>query len=208
MVVIGTQSVESMGTQERILANALQHFCSYGYNGTSVREITAASKVTKPTLYYYFKNKEELFTKLAQYCFDLVLNKLDECLDSSADFETSLKSLFNCMNQVVSANPAALKFIHSVTVAPQRGAPEVGALAFYKRVEDHLNTILNRAVEKGECVVDKRDLMHLAFLALLGYHIRTTVTAVYGPTNEKTFETLLKSLVKCSGNATCPAQAN
>src|ERR1700761_5444173 len=99
MLVIGAQFVDGLGTQERILANALHHFCSYGYNGTSVREITAASKVTKPTLYYYFKNKEELFTKLAQYCFDIVLNKLDQCLNEKTNFETSLRSLFDCMNQ-------------------------------------------------------------------------------------------------------------
>src|SRR6202012_1191473 len=113
-----------MSTQERILANALNHFCSYGYNGTSVREITAASQVTKPTLYYYFKNKEDLYTRLAQSCFSMVISQLEEVSKTDKDFKGGVEALFRCMDQVAAKNPAALKLIHGMVVAPQRGAPE------------------------------------------------------------------------------------
>src|ERR1700677_1819141 len=62
---------------KRILFNALEHFSLYGYTGASVREITQASQVTKPTLYYYFKSKDELYKRLAESCFEEVIGQLD-----------------------------------------------------------------------------------------------------------------------------------
>jgi TetR/AcrR family transcriptional regulator len=45
----------------RILREAIRLFGRQGYAATSVREVVEAAGVTKPTLYYYFQNKEDLF---------------------------------------------------------------------------------------------------------------------------------------------------
>lgn len=52
---------EGEGARERILREATRLFGHAGYAGASVREVVEAAGVTKPTLYYYFKNKEDLF---------------------------------------------------------------------------------------------------------------------------------------------------
>src|SRR5258708_6361423 len=67
-------------TIKRILFNALEHFSRYGYTGASVREITEASQVTKPTLYYYFKSKEELYTRLSQTCFEEISSNIESSI--------------------------------------------------------------------------------------------------------------------------------
>src|SRR5690606_9515148 len=46
---------------ERITAAAWQLFQQKGYRGVTVDEICARCGVTKPTLYYYFRDKEDLF---------------------------------------------------------------------------------------------------------------------------------------------------
>jgi len=46
---------------ERITAAAWQLFQQKGYRGVTVDEICQRCGVTKPTLYYYFHDKEELF---------------------------------------------------------------------------------------------------------------------------------------------------
>ncbi|MFW5870378.1 MAG: TetR/AcrR family transcriptional regulator [Candidatus Sumerlaeota bacterium] len=51
-------------SEKAIRASAMVLFASKGYNGTSVREIVEAAGVTKPTLYYYFENKETLYRRL------------------------------------------------------------------------------------------------------------------------------------------------
>jgi AcrR family transcriptional regulator len=47
-----------------ILEGALQEFTAYGYAAASMDRIAAAGKVSKPTLYTYFQDKEGLFTAL------------------------------------------------------------------------------------------------------------------------------------------------
>lgn len=46
---------------ERILNISWQLFQQKGYKGVSVDEICAQCELTKPTLYYYFHDKEDLF---------------------------------------------------------------------------------------------------------------------------------------------------
>jgi AcrR family transcriptional regulator len=47
-----------------ILEGALQEFMAYGYAAASMDRIASAGKVSKPTLYTYFQDKEGLFTAL------------------------------------------------------------------------------------------------------------------------------------------------
>nr|AIA17869.1 Bacterial regulatory proteins, tetR family [uncultured bacterium] len=186
------------GTEARILNNALQHFCSFGYNGTSVREITSASHVTKPTLYYYFKNKEELFIKLANYCFSLVLNEIEKCLGGEKDFKSSLSALFQCMNGVSMQDPAALKFIYSVIVAPQRGTPEVGAKEFMVKLNQLVQGIVERAIQQGECDPLKKEGILVMVSALLGLYSKCVITSGIVETSTMDMDRVIETLAHCA----------
>lgn len=49
-----------------ILAAALRVFAARGYNATRLDDIAAEAGVTKGTIYYYFKNKDQLLLRLAE----------------------------------------------------------------------------------------------------------------------------------------------
>jgi AcrR family transcriptional regulator len=49
------------GTRERILRCADHLLAKHGYAGMSMREVAVAAGVTKPALYYHFRDKEALF---------------------------------------------------------------------------------------------------------------------------------------------------
>lgn len=51
---------------ERILAIAWELFQKKGYKGVTVDEICERCNLTKPTLYYYFHDKEDLFVTVLQ----------------------------------------------------------------------------------------------------------------------------------------------
>jgi TetR/AcrR family transcriptional regulator, regulator of autoinduction and epiphytic fitness len=59
---------ESIGNEkfEQILKGAMQEFLARGYAGTSMEKVAAAAGVSKPTVYSYFKDKEELFQVLIE----------------------------------------------------------------------------------------------------------------------------------------------
>ena len=46
---------------EKILTEAWRLFQSKGYRGVSMDEVCRRCKITKPTLYYYYQNKETLY---------------------------------------------------------------------------------------------------------------------------------------------------
>jgi TetR/AcrR family transcriptional regulator len=61
------ESVESHSDQtvrKRLLERATDLFARKGYASTTVREIVQAAGVTKPVLYYYFRNKEGIYLEL------------------------------------------------------------------------------------------------------------------------------------------------
>ena len=57
-------------TRRQLLHAALKQFAERGYTATSVREIVDAARVSKPALYYYFKDKAGLFQALVDHAHD------------------------------------------------------------------------------------------------------------------------------------------
>lgn len=53
------------GKRERILAEAVRLFSSKGFHGTSMRDIATGAECSLPMLYYYYKNKDDLFYEVA-----------------------------------------------------------------------------------------------------------------------------------------------
>ncbi len=68
------------GLNERILETASELFIARGYHGMSMREISEALGVSKPALYYYFKDKEELFLEIMRHFVEEMSDALDRIL--------------------------------------------------------------------------------------------------------------------------------
>jgi AcrR family transcriptional regulator len=50
--------------KDEILKIALSYFSKNGYENTSLEEIAKDANITKPAIYYYFKNKRELYNQI------------------------------------------------------------------------------------------------------------------------------------------------
>ncbi|MBU6410610.1 MAG: TetR/AcrR family transcriptional regulator, partial [Verrucomicrobia bacterium] len=57
-------------TREQILRAALKHFANAGYAATSVQRIVGDARVSKPALYYHFRDKSGLFDALVNQAHD------------------------------------------------------------------------------------------------------------------------------------------
>ncbi len=68
--------------KEIIIETAFKMFCYQGFNAVGVNDISKQLKINKMTLYYYFKNKEELILATLEYAHNLfvknILNKIDK----------------------------------------------------------------------------------------------------------------------------------
>ncbi|MBW0105006.1 TetR/AcrR family transcriptional regulator [Pseudonocardia sp. KRD291] len=66
----------------RVLATAAEIFSRRGFRATSMNEIAAAVGLSKPTLYHYFRSKEELLVRLYSDVLDESLALALEVVDS------------------------------------------------------------------------------------------------------------------------------
>lgn len=53
-------------TRNRIMRAAVKLFAQKGYSPTTTREIVESASVTKPMLYYYFRDKQALYMSIVQ----------------------------------------------------------------------------------------------------------------------------------------------
>ena len=81
--------------KEEIMRQAFLLMAKKGIKEISMSEIAKACGVTKPVLYYYFKDKEDL-------CFQLITSKLEKSNEalsqyvaSGASFEDTLVFIFS-----------------------------------------------------------------------------------------------------------------
>ena len=55
-----------LSSKEKVLRAAIRVFSKKGYDGASMREIAEAARLTKPMIYYHFKNKKDLYLYLLE----------------------------------------------------------------------------------------------------------------------------------------------
>lgn len=71
-------SSKPTNSRGQILEHALELFSRHGYDGVGIAQIVAASGITKPTLYYFFHNKEGLFHAIIEEYYAPFNNGLRE----------------------------------------------------------------------------------------------------------------------------------
>ena len=69
---------EKSEVRQTIIEKAVDLFSAKGYEGVSVSELTEASGITKPTLYYYFKSKEGLFAAVCKTYYEKLNKSITE----------------------------------------------------------------------------------------------------------------------------------
>ena len=74
----GQHSEQEPDVRQRIAAVAEALFAERGYAGTSMQTIADAAKVNKAMLYYYFKDKRDLYRTIIQTGLDALSSILDE----------------------------------------------------------------------------------------------------------------------------------
>lgn len=75
-----------MENKEIIVENSINLFSKKGYEAVGVQEICEVSKITKPTLYYYFKSKTGLLEYIANTKGNELIKIIQTALTYNHDF--------------------------------------------------------------------------------------------------------------------------
>ena len=144
-----TKSLD-IAVRNRLLSAATELFSRKGYSATTTREIVAAAGVTKPVLYYYFRNKEGIYLELIRGAFA----KFDDLLDASRhERGSAIKRLLRLSDRVFALfmeNIEVARLMYSIYYGPHQGAPFFDFDTYHLKFQDTIHQLVKEGMRQGE----------------------------------------------------------
>jgi AcrR family transcriptional regulator len=124
-----------MATKDEILKTALKLFATKGYENTSLEEIAAETGITKPAIYYHFKNKKKLYNEIFISKFSVLE------FETKENLEKSLKEYIYKLGDFFIKNPCIAK-LFSKEITSEAAHLEEKTLKVISKTLKHLTKIL------------------------------------------------------------------
>lgn len=102
---LGADVSKADAQRERVVHASVEVFSRRGYRATSMNEIAAGVGLSKPTLYHYFRSKDELLVRMYSGVLDDSLQLAQRAVDAAATPWDALRALvvervvYTCENQ-------------------------------------------------------------------------------------------------------------
>jgi TetR/AcrR family transcriptional repressor of mexJK operon len=150
-------------TRQQILRAALRRFAHGGYAATSVQQIVGDAKVSKPALYYYFRDKAGLFQALVNEAHDERHQLMQEAAARGRGVRGQLVEILAVLFDFFRRHRELVR-ISFATVFAAPGEMPAG-LRYHAKCErnfEFVHELMKRAQKRGE--LDRRfDSRELAF---------------------------------------------
>lgn len=92
-------------TKKRILDVATEEFATLGYSGLSMNNLAEKLKINKAMIYYYFKDKRNLYDEVISSIIELNEEEKKEILNSSLEAKEKFKRYIKLCTKTISNNP-------------------------------------------------------------------------------------------------------
>jgi TetR/AcrR family transcriptional regulator len=148
----------------RLLEAATALFAERGYAGTFVREIVGRAGVSKPVLYYYFRNKEGIFCTILDGAAKQQETILAEVLAMSGTALDRLIYLYRRIYQGVMEQQHLFKLIYRLVFGARQAAPDYDVEQYHRCMYDAIKTIYLDGLTRGQ--VREADADEVAFLVV------------------------------------------
>ena len=155
------------GLPEQIITTAKNLFIQKGYYGLSMREISDALGVSKAALYYYFKDKEQLFLAILR----LYLNDMDAVLVDIIQRPVARKEQIRLFIEYILTQPAEQRatirlFMQEISHLSPESRHEFDAL-YHDKFIGKLKSMLESGMLNGEFRQMPADVAVWALLGIM-----------------------------------------
>ena len=145
------QATNNSETRRQILRAALKHFANGGYAATSVQQIVGDAKVSKPALYYHFRDKAALFEALVNEAHDGRFRVVQEAVARAKDLPGQLREALVALFDYFQKNRELTRIAFSTAyAAPGEIPPGLRHMNKCKRNLDFIHALIKRAQLAGE----------------------------------------------------------
>ncbi|HEY5345917.1 MAG TPA: TetR/AcrR family transcriptional regulator [Verrucomicrobiae bacterium] len=150
-------------TRQLILRAALKRFADGGYAATSVQHIVDDAKVSKPALYYHFKDKAGLFQALVHEAHDERYRVLSEAAKPDDQLPVQLEKILVALFNFFRENRELMRIAFATMFAAPGEIPE--NLDYTDKCErnfEFIHSLFKRAQKNGE-ISRQFDCQDMAF---------------------------------------------
>jgi AcrR family transcriptional regulator len=135
------------GKREAILRTALQLFLERGYGRTSLNDIAQQLKITKPALYHYFRNKDDILLECYRWGCMLIREFLDEIAAHPGSGIDKVTAFIQSYTTVISADfGRAVIRLDDNELSPDARAE---VRSYKKEIDRRLRLFLQEGIEDG-----------------------------------------------------------
>jgi AcrR family transcriptional regulator len=188
-------AVANSVARRQILQAALKRFAHCGYSAASVQQIVDDAKVSKPTLYYYFRDKAELFQALVHEAHDERYRLMVEAAKRGRGCREKLIEIQAAVFDYFSRNRELMRILFATAFAAPGEIPESLHHLDERRTRnfEFIHTLMKQAQRAGE--LDRRfDSLDLAFgfYGLLNFYLMAHLVMPCCQLNRKTAERVVE----------------
>jgi TetR/AcrR family transcriptional regulator len=175
-------------TRRHILQAAARSFASRGYAATSVQEIVDAAQVSKPTLYYYFADKADLFQALVDHAHDERYRLMAAAAAGVATVRRKLENIAVVVFDFALQNTELMRIAFATAFAAGGEVPAQGRCREKgRRGYDFLRSIVEQGQASGELRSDlDADALAMGIYGQLNTFVMVRLVAPDCPLDQKT----------------------
>jgi len=164
---------DTLDTRQLILRAALKRFANGGYAATSVQDIVDDAKVSKPALYYHFKDKAGLFQALVHEAHDERYRILREAAEVGGNIQVQLENILAALFQYFREHRELMRISFATMFAAPGEVPE--NLCYADKCErnfEFIHSLIKHALKNGELNrhFDSEELT-FGFYGLVNFHL-------------------------------------
>ncbi len=150
--------------RDSIVKAALKLFAAKGYAASSIREICEEAGITKPVLYYHFKNKEHLYQELMLDIFNTTKKNLLRLEKSHGSVREKLKQFVHAEFKDTIEDPYGIRLVFRMMFSPEEGYP------YFNFVEEYLRErkIITRCIESIDDEMSQKNNPETTASAIMG----------------------------------------
>ena len=139
--------------RQAILKAALLEFAQEGASGARIDHIARAAHVNKALLYYYFKDKEQLYGAVLDQVFSGLAERINEVLDRDLPPREKLLAYAGAHFDYIAASPLYPRVVQREMMrAGRQGSPHIRSIVerYFRPMQGRLMELFRAGMESGD----------------------------------------------------------
>ncbi|WP_201353716.1 TetR/AcrR family transcriptional regulator [Hydrogenimonas urashimensis] len=158
--------------KEKILRVAAQHFSQKGFEGASLEEIATEVGVTKPAIYYHFRDKAALYEAVLLFRLEKLAESVKEAVAASEGAEAKLRAYIEAFGAFLQEHRCFAAILAHEFADDGKQMSDRAA----KVLSESLGTvtaILNEGIEEGVFAMENPMVVQMMIVSTLIMHQTT-----------------------------------